>query len=68
MIRFAPPKTNEEVEAARKASIPKKTREDMEYCMRIWKDWRECRGQPVAITTLTKNELDEVLCKFVLEI
>ena len=33
--RFAPLKSDKEVEAARKASMPKKTRNDMDYCMRM---------------------------------
>ena len=56
---FAPPKSREEVEAARKASMPKKTREDMQYCMRVWKDWRECSQDTIDITAMTKVELDE---------
>ena len=67
-MRFAPPKTDEEVEAARKASMPKKTREDMEYCMRIWSEWRESRQEITPITSMTKQEIDEAMCRFALEI
>ena len=66
--RFAPPKSDKEVEAARKASMPKKTRNDMDYCMRIWMEWKECRNIKTETTAMTKVELNEALCRFVLEI
>ena len=34
--RFATPKSDEEVERARKARIPKKTQADTRYCVEIW--------------------------------
>ena len=66
--RFAPPKSDKEVEAARKASMPKKTRNDMDYCMRIWMEWKECRNIKTETTAMTKVELNEALCRFVVEI
>ena len=39
----------------------------MGYCMRIWNEWRECRKEPSDITKMTKMEMDEALCLFVLE-
>ena len=41
--RFAPPKTKEEIKRARLESIPKKTRQDTEYCVRLWNSWAENR-------------------------
>lgn len=38
--RFAHPKTDSEVSKARRASIPKKTQLDTNYCTRIWNEWR----------------------------
>ena len=38
--------------------------------MRVWEEWRTCRqitAATAAITTMTKMELDEALCRFVLE-
>lgn len=66
--RFAPPKTELEVEAARRASMPKKTREDMQYCMRVWKEWQECRQVTTDIRSMSRMELDAAMCRFVLEI
>lgn len=37
--RFAIPKSEEDVIAAQKARIPKKTQTDTNYCLRIWDDW-----------------------------
>ena len=36
--RFAPPKTDKEVEEARKTSMVKKTRKNMNYCVRVWEE------------------------------
>ena len=57
--------SKEEVEAARKASMPQKTRNDMEYCMRVWKEWRKSTDSTAEITSLTKVELDEALSRLV---
>ncbi len=37
--RYAPPRTDEAVTKARAESVPKKTREDTAYCMKLWQDW-----------------------------
>ena len=42
--RFAAPKTNKEIVEARKEAVPKKTRQDTEYCIRVWESWRENRN------------------------
>ena len=42
--RFASPKSEKEVLEARKASIPRKTQLDTDYCLRIWKEWRTNRN------------------------
>ena len=34
--RFATPKINKEVVKARLQAVPKKTRQDTEYCVRVW--------------------------------
>ena len=41
MPRFAVPKTEEEVQQARQARVPKKTQIDTRYCTKIWKNWSE---------------------------
>ena len=37
--RFAPPKTDREVQEARNKGIPKKTLEDTNYCVKVWEEW-----------------------------
>ena len=73
--RFAPPKTEEEIEKARISSIPKRTREDTAYCVRLWLSWSEYRtattGVPVpslAILSATTQDLQYWLIRFIHEI
>ena len=61
---FAPPKTEKEIEKTRTESIPKKTREDTVYCVRLWLSWSEYRatttGVPVpslAVLSATTEDL-----------
>ncbi len=70
--KFAPPKSINEVELARRETIPKKTLIDIKYCMGIWNEWRYNRliyyGIPIPeIETLSSTEIADYLCKFVLE-
>ena len=71
---FAAPTTKEDLISARSSSIPKKTLDDMAYCMRIWDEWRQYRlglGSSSVIsliTDLSKSTLDEQMSHFVLEI
>ncbi len=37
--------------------MPKKTREDMEYCYRIWQDWTKYRGIIIELTKMSDKEL-----------
>ena len=46
--------------------MAKKTREDMEYCLRILNEWRKCRNEQSQIINMTKTEIEH-LCQFVLE-
>lgn len=50
--------------------MPKRTQDDMAYCMRVWKEWRECRVEKNAecITSVSKTDLQELLSHFILEI
>ena len=52
---FAAPKSKEEIEKARIQSIPKKTREDTAYCVRIWGNWYEYSRDSSTITYNTIN-------------
>ena len=41
--RFPPPKTDEEIRAAREAGIPKKTPDDPKFCVNVYEEWRKER-------------------------
>ena len=75
MPRFAVPKTEEEVQQARQARVPKKTQIDTRYCTKIWKNWSEYRNSveknelvPDDITMLNSEKLQYWLSRFVLEV
>ena len=69
--RFAEPKTNSEVLEAQKNAVPKKTRQDTEYCIRVFESWRTNRnssGSSVAsLEEIDKQSLSYWLARFVLE-
>ena len=56
---FAPPKTNKEIEEARKASMD---------CVRVWEEWKKCRNISKETKAMTEIELNDNLSHFVLEI
>ena len=69
---FADPKTDKEIDSI-VSSVPKKTRDDTNYCIRIWNEWTSFRQQTCskvvsAIETLSKSELQYWLQRFVLEV
>ena len=75
MDRFAHLKTDTKVSKARKASIPKKTQLDTNYCTRIWKEWRLHRNSTTTADTVPalSPDIDEAtlqhwMGRFVLEI
>ena len=42
-FRFAPPKSQSQIDRARLDRIPTKTKDDTTYCHKLWKTWREYR-------------------------
>ena len=64
---FSTVKTTREIELHRRNSMAKKTREDMEYCLIIWNEWRKCRNEQSQIINMTKAEIEQTLCRFVWE-
>ena len=75
--RYALPKTDEEVQAARQASVPEATRKDTNWCLKAWKDWSVNRNgynidrrSPEDPTELVSDpqQLSYWLERFVLEI
>ena len=71
---FAPPKSREEVEQARKNAMPKKTQNDTKYyCVGIWNEWRQhkqlCDGSIIpAVDELDPAALAKLLSHFTLEV
>ena len=39
--RFAPVKTESEIQLAREQGIPLKTQTDTKYCLNLWNEWRK---------------------------
>ena len=37
--RYALPKTDQEVLAARQAAVPDSTQKDTKWCLKVWQDW-----------------------------
>ena len=73
--RFAVPKTDDEVELAKTTAVPKKTRQDTEYCTRLFLAWRESRSIETGETVPTleefqsqPSELASWMERFVLEV
>ena len=56
--RFAQPKTETEIDKAREESIPRKTREDTTYCVRLWETWAESRSLNTGIRVPPLAQLD----------
>ena len=72
-MRYAIPKTDEEVTKARAESVPKKTRDDTAYCVRLWTDWAENRNTQTNVLIPSLMQLDcqglqYWLTRFILEI
>ena len=73
--RFKVLKTDEEVEEAKKKSIPKNTEKSTTWSVNVWKEWSAHRRQtctsytdwPTHLLIAQPIELDYWLCKFVLE-
>ena len=81
--RFTNPKSDEEVNEIRATAVPKKTKEDTEYCMRIWNAWwkeriasnetrddasSEVDEQIIPLLQMSKEVMKHWLTLFVLEV
>ena len=72
--RYAFPKTDEEIKRAREESVPKTTRTDTAYCIRLWNDWAENRNKHTKEIVLSFDQLHDKsllqcwLTRFVLEV
>ena len=67
-LRYTIPRTQEELNSARKAAVPKKTADDMQWCLKVWKGWSEHRNAvcPTEKIPITEKELpkadEDLLC------
>ena len=71
--RYAKPVTDDEVTKARYESVPKKTRDDSAYCVRLWEDWAKNRQKVVSVEVPPLSQLDKQglkywLSRFVMEV
>ena len=71
--RFALPKTNEEIELARKERIPLKTQKDTKYCLNLWMAWKGNREKMTAdeipqLEEMNNLQLTHWLSCFTLEV
>lgn len=57
LSRFTEPKTDKEIAEARQDAIPKRTRQDTNYCVRVWDAWRGNRNSQGSNIPLL-NEMD----------
>ena len=76
--RHALPKNRDDIELARRSAIPKKTIDDTEYCIRLWREWSLQRNIVISSEQIptfflgsspaSQNELAHALECFVLEV
>ena len=73
LSRFAAPMTKESIQEARKMAIPKRTRQDTEYCVRVWEAWRKHRNDNLdssvpCLLEMETQEMSHWMTRFALEI
>ena len=67
--RFAPHKSDAEIQQARERAIPTKTLTDTKYCMGIFNEWRRCRVDIIpSIEDMSREKMEYWLTRFVLEV
>ncbi len=70
--RFSQPVPDDEIVKARMKAIPKKTRQDTDYCVRLWNSWRDNRRK-LGFDVPQLSEVDKIiqaqwLTRFILEV
>ncbi len=70
--RFSQPVPDDEIVKARIKAIPKKTRQDTDYCVRLWNSWRDNRRK-LGFDVPQLSEVDKIiqaqwLTRFILEV
>ena len=71
---FAPPMSDNAVQEAKKAAVPKTTQRDTTWCISLWNEWRDDRNSrseeqvPSDICALSPEELQRWLSRFMLEV
>ena len=68
--RFAPLKSDEELQRARERAVPKKTKQDTKFCINIWDEWsKHITGTRILpLTEMTNAEMQYRLSQFIGEV
>lgn len=71
--KFAPPKSEKEMQQARISAISKKTQSDTKYCVGMWDEWHYHRAVSYQddipdITAIPWPHLAKLLSRFILEV
>ena len=68
--RFAPLKSDEELQRARERAVPKKTKQDTKFCINIWDEWSKHRTgtRILPLTEVTNAEMQYRLSQFIGEV
>ena len=71
--RYAPPKTEREIQDAIQSTVPQKTRDHTKYCYKVFYEWsvsrQEATGEAIGmICDMTDGEIEHWMTRFVLEV
>ena len=56
---FAPPRSDDELQCARKRAVPKKTKRDTKFCINIWEEWSKHREELTGTHILPLAEMTD---------
>ena len=70
--RFAPPKSDADLQRAREKAVLKSTKQDTKFCVNIWKEWTKHREQIThthiePLIEMTTDEMQHRLSQFILK-
>lgn len=71
--RFAPPKSDAEIQHARQKAVPKSTQQDTRLCMKIWEEWTKHRLHTTGtyicpLLDMTGKDMQYRLSQFVVKV
>ena len=65
---FGSPTSDDKIHKLIEQRVPPNTKQNTNWCMGVWKAWSDHRKLNVSIKTLTAEELNNHLCKFIVEV